>query len=258
MLEQDPPDSHSDAADLDPLADRSSPPLTAEDHPALRLREYRDLLDDGDSGISLGEVVSACRRARTNGERVDPCGSAACPRCLGRSARQVGGAIAFARPTVLLTVTNLPSQWTEIRPRMNALLRVMRSTGSTYGWAYNIEANPGRPGCHAHCWVRGPLVDADCLDAFAARARVGLLHQVPTTTTLVPLGYGLKDISRSLALPVVEGLALQANYLHRNGGRVVHSTLGYWLDRSGQPIRLRSARILGLRLAAQSGREAAA
>jgi hypothetical protein len=141
---------------------------------------------------------------------------------------------------------------------MNALMRIIRAERGPTGWAYSIERNPGRLGTHAHCWVNGPLLDDAALADYGRRVGAGLLHQVPATTTLIPLGYGLKDLTRSLTLPLREGLAAQADYLDRNGGRVVHASRAFWVDGLGRPTRLRLARTLGGRLAADHARRAAA
>lgn len=218
-------------------------PITAGDHPCLMLDEYASLLTDiRESSRTLGEAVPGCRRPRVKGFALQRCGCNRCPRCLVANTFPIAAALDLARPDYLVTVTHLPTDWPSIRILLHSLVQHLRRRGVEFRWSFSVEPNPSGAGAHAHGWMRGgPLTEAHLVRA-TEQTQIGLLHKVDTYTSARPLSYGLKQVQGSLRLPVADGLRQQAEFLSLNGGRLVHSSRGFWLDPHGRPIGIREAR----------------
>ena len=173
------------------------------------------------------------------------CGSLECPFCLVREARRYAAAIALARPTRAMILTNVGNDWKTARRRVNRCHEILGRTGHAGKICYQIEPSPGKDEHHAHVWQWGGRagLTPDILQAAASRAGIGYASIEPLRLTgvwqggrsIVPLSYGLKiplsqpQGDRQLCDEVVL-------YLLINGSRLSHASRGFWRDTRGSAI----------------------
>lgn len=243
---------HDRTSSLDCSTQSTSTMLNeALQHPCFGHHAYRELEarlhEAPDQPLKVLLPTCPAGRPRWPGQgtgrlRDDPCGRNFCPRCVSRVANETAWALDLATPDLFVTVTRLPADWQQIRRLMNALANQVRRRGCDWLWAYHVEGNPASDGAHAHAWVRGDLPEGDALAVACAQAGVGRPHIEPVWSVGRALPYGMKNVLRSFDLPAALALANQATFLRLNGGRLVHHSRGFFLDRDGAPAGLRSAK----------------
>ncbi len=187
-----------------------------------------------------GEMVPArCRRL-------------ACAVCSLLNARSRARAIAFSKPERAILLTQVGSEWQQIRPRMARLkYELQERTNCSFEWVYHVEPNPKGTGHHVHAWERGAYIPQKTLSAAAdsvgmgAFARINKIRQVEKASSygLKGLGYGLKEF---------EAAESRSAYMLANGRRLTHQSPGFFVDSEGNSVGVRVAE----REAASSGREA--
>lgn len=139
----------------------------------------------------------------------------------------------------MLTLTRAGNEWPQIQRRMNKLLERLRADGYAPEWAYVVECNweqpdqrtdyDGRHSHHVHALAYGDLPDAPTLTDHAVRIGFGPVVQENALSN-VPSGV------RYLWSPRKQRHHQLAHFLHMNGGRLQHSTRGFWRV-SGQPVK---------------------
>jgi hypothetical protein len=178
-------------------------------------------------------VTPQCRRLR-------------CPSCVVPRAIGVGQALALAQPNLWITLTEMGATWPEVQHGMKMFKQRLRRMGVTGDFAYNVERSDDGSN-HAHLWWRGDEVTRTAIQVAAASGRFGQYAEVGTA---FPAGtyyarptieYGLKDILHGRPAAPTELWPSALDYLDRNGGRLVHSTRGFWLDSSGNRTTLAEA-----------------
>jgi hypothetical protein len=171
--------------------------------------------------MACGTVVDlACRRAR--------CGW--CGRVL---AMQLAGAMADALPERLVTLTQVGRTWPDRRRRMYQVASAVRGEVGPFEWAWAVEPNPKRTGFHVHAVQHGAFVPVRALSRIADYYGAGRVvdvramhHQEAGTAYLVKLAgeaYGMKSAMRGQL----------EEYLDANGGRLLHTSRGFWRDEGG-------------------------
>jgi hypothetical protein len=157
----------------------------------------------------------------------------------------------MARPTQAITLTKLPRGWQPVQQLVAKFKAALARRGvrGRYAWHVEPNADPGT-GAHCHLWWRGETLDAPLLREAALAAGAGphvdvraasaasVAHKVPT------IDYGLKMILRDRPEHPEALWAAAVEYLDLNGGRLVHSTHGFYEDWHGRPVKggLRAAR----------------
>lgn len=162
-----------------------------------------------------------------------------CPWCGPRRAIRVATAIEMANPAWGFTLTGLDETWAVNHP---SLAKVMRSMRDTYQVtvAWHLEENPRGMGCHLHGWGRGARPDEGVLSEMAGRAGLGQVVAVKSARGYY--GYGMKEVTALVEEDDVRVIKPPLDrYLDRNGGRLVHASRGFWVDRNGRPTDLRGA-----------------
>lgn len=169
-----------------------------------------------------------------------------CPSCIVPRAIQVGQAIALANPNLWITLTEVGETWPEVQHGMKMFKQRLRRLGVDGHFAYNLE--PSRDGSsHAHLWWRGEAVDRPTIKTAAASGKFGTYSEIGTAFPAARaysrpiIEYGLKNILKGRPPAPTELWPAAQDYLDRNGGRLVHSTRGFWLDHDGLPSTLTAA-----------------
>ena len=178
-------------------------------------------------------VTPQCRRLR-------------CPSCIVPRAIEVGRAIALANPNLWITLTEVGETWPEVQHGMKMFKQRLRRLGVDGHFAYNLE--PSRDGTsHAHLWWRGETVDRATIKVAAASGKFGTYSEIGTSFPATreysrpTIEYGLKSILSDRPPAPTELWPAARDYLDRNGGRLVHSTRGFWRDHEGLPSTLTAA-----------------
>lgn len=175
---------------------------------------------------------------RTGELRPASCGSHQCPACVISNARRSAVAIGRSRPTVAVLLTDVSSDWGDVRDSMKSFRRNMNRKVAGWQDCYHVERNPSGVGNHIHAWAwsaSGSLTRDVVRDA-AARADMGWADVQPRRAPEgASLSYGLKavlqgDPTAALLPPAT------ADFLSINGGRLLHATRGFWRDGRGNAI----------------------
>lgn len=163
------------------------------------------------------------------------CDANRCGFCAPRRARATERALRLARPAHLVTITQAGATWKEVHTRLRAFLKTLDHAGVQWSWAYHVEADPHDPRLHVHAWQRGDRVPADELTQWSRRAGMGLVD-IRAVTHHGNLGYGMKAVtSLGSDTPAAVAETAVTDFVEINGGRLVHASQGFWLDRDGDP-----------------------
>jgi hypothetical protein len=177
------------------------------------------------------------------------CNRLTCPSCVVPRAIGVGQAIALAEPTQLVTITQLGTDWPTIHTSMRKFTNRLRRIGTSGHWAYHVEPFQSGANTHAHLWWRGTDLWPEEIAHGTRAAGIGWHHDIrPTHVALeqyrVPtLEYGLKMILRDRPDNPTTLWPTAEQYLALNGGRLVHTSRGFWRDRHGTPTTLAKAQV---------------
>ena len=174
------------------------------------------------------------------------CQSLSCPVCVQVIANRYGAAIAYARPQQFLLLTTLGDGWSVIQRNMNRLWEYLRDNDFPIQAAWHAEANPRATGTHVHAWSHSAHIDRKTLQGHAVRSGMG--SHVSVRPVRLPQGdpprlvYGMKAVFSSC--DDTGALSSEArDFLALNGGRLVHSTQGFFRDIDGQRLGIRDAAI---------------
>jgi hypothetical protein len=133
----------------------------------------------------------------------------------------------------MIRLSGVPSAWEEAQRAVNRVAELVRAHGREFRLAWVVEQNPRGTGRHVHAFAHGDPVD-DVLGEAARRAALGSSVHVQPVTHTGGLGYVFKEAVHSR-----ESLRV---FLGANGGRLVHSSHGYWRNGpGGEPLALRAA-----------------
>lgn len=162
------------------------------------------------------------------------CGLNTCAPCASNKAYGIGLAIALAKPQRFLTLTQVGSVPQEIRLNMRQLKHSLKSSGYNFDWAWHCEPNPAGTGNHAHASQRGDFIPQRVLSEHAFKVGMGKVVDIRAYTAPDgPLGYGMKLVGMPYGMKTLEDLQGHRAYLEVNGGRLVHTSRGFWLDEHG-------------------------
>lgn len=171
------------------------------------------------------------------------CKSNKCGYCLRLNALRRAAAIAYSRPQRAVLLTLVGESWDEVHARMRLLFQALKRFGVDLGeWCWHVEPNPEGTGHHVHAWQHGAAkIPQDLLSEAALRAGMGGVTFINKVRSEMGSGqYGLKGvIAAGYGLKGVEEQA--SVYLSENGGRLSHSTRGFFRDTTGEPIPVRHA-----------------
>ncbi len=180
-----------------------------------------------------GEIVPASCRANF------------CSWCGPINASHIAGALALAGPERAILLTGLSPNWQTNRHWMReSTYRLRKVLKGELQLAWHIEPNPKGTGHHAHAWQRGPFIPQRALSEVVASVGMGKVAFINRMrgNPNKPLGYGLKLAGMPYGMKTIteteDGLA---TYLEANGGRLVHTTKGFWRDAEGNACGQREA-----------------
>lgn len=161
------------------------------------------------------------------------CGANFCAWCGPVNGRFVAGAIGVAEPERAITLTQVGSTHQERRARMKRLRYcIEHEMGRRVEWAYHVEPNPKETGYHVHAWQRGDFLDQRELSRLADRCGMGSVVWIERMKRLhgTPgINYGLKLMGIEYGLKMVESDQQMGVYLECNGGRLVHTSRGFFV-----------------------------
>jgi hypothetical protein len=175
------------------------------------------------------------------------CRSTRCPYCIVGRALGVADALGQAQISWAATVTDVGPSWPVIRDGFKLFNQRLRRLDVDYQLAYNVE--PSRAGAdnHAHLWVRSPALTitelrlASKSAGFGSHVHLERGYVKITGSGRAYIDYGLKMILDYGATHPTRLWPTAADYLDRNGGRLVHNTRDFWLDKAGNRCTLADA-----------------
>ena len=193
---------------------------------------------------SASLAVSPCPRKRgsllantTTGQFLPlPCGVLTCHVCIVHTALGHAAAIASARPTEQVLLTQVGDEWGVIKKRFKQLRDTLCRRGSKGEYVYHVEQNPAGTGHHVHLWHWGAPLSEPLLREAARSAGMGAEATVrPMSTFPRYLAYGMKAV---IERPdgATELWPAAREYLRLNGGWLHHQTRGYWRGPDGEPL----------------------
>lgn len=179
------------------------------------------------------------------------CRRVGCPDCGPVEARQTATAIAIARPTWSYLFTLAGEDWQTRRARVRRVRYRLRQRWPWLQDCWHVEPNPRGTGHHVHGLLHSALPDELRGSAYreavevvrGAVEREGLGSWVglrPVRDLGSAAVYGLKMASLAAsAYGLKEALepGTLDSYLTSNGGRLVHTSRGFWRDGEGRVIR---------------------
>lgn len=176
--------------------------------------------------------------------RAARCRANFCPFCGPVNAGLVGGAITLAGVERMGTLTQVGDDWQTVRARVKRLAYDLRhDTGRALDWAWHVEPNPRGTGHHVHFFQRGDFLPQQELSRRADQRGMGRVADIRRWETKGRSGYGLKLAGIGYGLKLAEAESTMGTYLRANGGRLVHSTRGFWRDNDGQAVGQREAMV---------------
>jgi hypothetical protein len=177
----------------------------------------------------------------------DRCTCLDCPVCAPIEARRVGRAIALARPERLVGLTLVGLDWEDIHQRFKKFMRVLGILVEPGKWAWGVQPNPLGTGNHIHAYQYGPAFEPWDLAEAAAQAGMGREVDITDIDNLEGVrDYLVRDVRDSDKR--ASDLSDQAQeYLRLNGGRLVHSSRGFFRDLAGNSLTLAEAKRISSR-----------
>jgi hypothetical protein len=132
------------------------------------------------------------------------------------------------------------NDWPTTRNRIKQVSHLVRREGYEWHLAYHVEPNPRGTGRHAHGYQRGSFVPQALLQDVCRTAGMGFPDirrwEPPKQDPDKPVGYGLKLAGIDYGLKMADTEENLRTYLDCNGGRLVHTTRGYWRDKDGKAL----------------------
>ena len=174
----------------------------------------------------------------TTGEvRPYRCGGNGCPFCGPRKAHGISLAVADAKPERWIRYSLVGDNWAQVRARIKAVTYWTRQAGYAFELAYYVHENPEGTGLHAHAHQHGSFVPQGFLQATTARAGMGYPDiRRWEERSVMGTAYGMRELlGTAYATREVQGDGLY-RYLARNGGRMVHTSRGFWRRQDGRPV----------------------
>lgn len=115
---------------------------------------------------------------------------------------------------------------------MRRLRYDLATSGVMVSWCWHVEPNPAGTGHHVHYWARGDYIPQALLSTKADGVGMGEVATVQqwTAPDLVAAGYGLKMAGVGYGLKGTQQEAQFGCYVRCNGGRLVHTSKGWWQD----------------------------
>lgn len=162
-----------------------------------------------------------------------------------REAQQLALVMDQARPTHILTITFLPSNWPKIHDVMGSLLLRIRYRWENLPWAYAVEQEPEQQP-HAHILVRAPVdLDRETLCTIqrkmVPRHHTGDLHVASFRADSRPSSYLLKTFDPTCYTNSIEAIQKINCHLDLNGRRMVHASANFHLAEDGEVTKRRHA-----------------
>lgn len=180
-----------------------------------------------------------------NSGRVAAAGCAAnrCGHCGPTKARWIGAAIAVAHPERFGTLTQVGDEWQTVRGRMRRLNHDLQERVGPSKWCWHVEPNPRGTGHHVHFWQRGSYLPQSVLSDRADAWGMGRVSDIRRwrSPPQRALQYGMKLAGIGYGMKLAEAQTQLAGYLAANGGRLVHTSRGWWLTPKGVPTTQREA-----------------
>lgn len=190
------------------------------------------------------------------------CGANVCPFCIETNIWLTAKAFAHSSPTRYVVFTGLGTDdWQTNRVKIKALLRRLDRAGYDVRASYTIEKNPAGTGWHLNLWWWSACCPADSLCKSGCR---GFIPQHELVAAAESMGwgrvtdvrrwntrrgnYGMKEASGSTyGMKEAQGhdqvlddgkprwllTEAQADYLRRNGGRLLGARPSFWRDGQG-------------------------
>ncbi len=213
----------------------------------VSIRSNGRTLEEG-SGCP-NRVGSGWLNVATGEVRPARCGALKCLWCGPINALITAGAIDLARPERLVTLTLVGDQWQTIRFRMKRLTYRVREEVGPVCWSWHVEPNPKGTGHHVHALQHGSFIPVRRLSALAQREGMGRVVDIRRVRAGDRAGwYGLKMAAAAYTLKLARQEESYRQYLAANGGRLVHTSRGFWRDTDGSRIKgVRGARERALR-----------
>lgn len=156
-----------------------------------------------------------------------------CAYCCPITVRQVGWAITQAKPDGLLTLTSVGVDWSTAKANVASVTIRVRKLGFPIEHAYTVEPHEDGEGLHAHLYVRGAgRIPCHVLAGVCADVSIGSPDLQRPLDLHGPQDYGMKGAKYD---------DTRADHLRLNGGRPIHNTRGFFLDRNGRPCTMTQA-----------------
>lgn len=152
-----------------------------------------------------------------------------CPWCGPVNAMLVGGAIALSKPERFLTLTLVGDDHQQRRNRMKRLRHRLMAEVGACEWAWHVEPNPAGTGHHVHAYQRGSFIKQADLSRLADQQGMGPVADIRRLELDGgPAGYGVKMAGIKYGLKMADQDESMRTYLAVNGGRLVHTSRGFW------------------------------
>ena len=153
-----------------------------------------------------------------------PCRRTSCVYCNRFKERAFNRKMKEVEPSGFITVTGLPSNFTDIKNGMKELRQYLRRDGLRLGLAWSAEPNPRGTGVHVHAWVNGDVPTTTQLRHRAQQ--VGMASNVKVEKFSGWYGSGAAYITKMTS----HNQTSLAAYQEINGREFVHSR-SYWRAR---------------------------
>ena len=153
---------------------------------------------------------------------------------------QTAQAIALVQPERRFDLTLVGDDWQTVRGRMKDLTRRVRERSRSWNVEWHVEPNPKGTGHHIHGTQWGEFVPFTTLRECAIRVGMGSRVRIERVTDADRASaYGLKHAAAAYSLKLARGQEESLlQYLDLNGGRMVHTSRGFWRDATaGLPLR---------------------
>lgn len=122
----------------------------------------------------------------------------------------------------MVRFSKLPENHQDRRHAIKMVLRSIRRAGYEWEWAHHVERNPAGTGYHLHGFQHGDYVPQAELQDACERAGLGYPDIRKFTLRGETAAYGVKSVKYGMKSDDLE------DFLHLNGGRMVHATRAFW------------------------------
>ena len=173
-----------------------------------------------------------------------------CPVCGPVEAFKLASAIALGEPERLVTLTRVGDTWAERRARMKRLRHDLVQELGAVEWAWSVEPNPRGTGHHVHAVQWGDFLPQRRLSQMADRRGMGRVVDVRALDRHAGSSlYLVKMAADAYGLKQATSATDREAFIDANGGRLLHTSRGFWRDgqeriRGGRPRRVAVARAM--------------